>query len=132
MFRGTAPEIDVSAPFAFLYFLAGIAVSVAGALLPARDAARTPPARALKAGDEQSMFVRVAPAWPGLALIAAGVALSQLGPVGGLPLFGYAAIGCLLVGSVALMPRVSRLAFERLPRNAMGKIAKEELRQQYG
>ncbi len=74
-----------------------------------------PLARALKACDEHSMFVRIAPAWPGLALIAAGVALSRLGPLAGLPLFGYAAIGCLLVGSVALMPRVSRFAFERLP-----------------
>ena len=115
MFRGTAPEIDLSAPFAVLYFLAGIAVSVAGAVLPALDAARTPPARALKAGDEQSMFLRLAPAWPGLALIAAGAALAQLGPVGGLPLFGYAAIGCLLLGSVALMPRVSQLVFDRMP-----------------
>ena len=115
MFRGTAPEIDLSVPFAVLYFFAGIAVSVAGAALPARDAARTPPARALKAGDEQSMFPRRAPAWPGLALLAAGAALAQLGPVAGLPLFGYAAIGCLLLGSVALVPRVSQLVFDRLP-----------------
>jgi putative ABC transport system permease protein len=115
MFRGTAPEIDLSAPFAALYFLAGIAVAVAGAALPARDAARTPPARALKAGDEQTMFPRRAPAWPGLALMAAGAALAQLGPVGGLPLFGYAAIGCLLLGSVALVPRLSQLVFDRLP-----------------
>jgi putative ABC transport system permease protein len=115
MFRGVVPQLDASLPFAALYFLAGTAVALAGALLPALEAARTPPARALKAGDEQSMFRRLAPAWPGLALIAAGAAFSQAGPVAGLPLFGYASIGCLLLGTVALMPRVAQLVFERLP-----------------
>jgi len=115
MFRGVVPQLDASLPFAALYFLAGTAVAVAGAVLPALEAARTPPARALKAGDEQSMFRRLAPAWPGLALIAAGAALSQAGPVAGLPLLGYASIGCLLLGSVALMPRVAQLVFDILP-----------------
>src|SRR5207302_3170646 len=31
------------------------------------------------------------------------------------PLFGYAAIACLLVGGIALMPRISRAVFRRLP-----------------
>ena len=115
MFRGAVPELEVSFAFALLYFLAGIAVSLGGAVLPALDAARAAPARALKAGDEQSMFRRLASAWPGVALIGAGAGLSQLGPVAGLPLFGYAAIGCLLLGGVALMPRVSQLVFDRLP-----------------
>lgn len=115
MFRGISTELDVSLPFAFLYLLAGTAVSLGGAVLPALDAARAAPARALKAGDEQAMFRRLAPAWPGLALIAAGMILSQLGPVAGLPLFGYASIGCLLLGAVALMPRVSQLVFDLLP-----------------
>ena len=115
MFRGISSDLDVSLPFALLYFLAGIALAAGGAVLPALDAARAAPARALKAGDEQSMFQRLAPAWPGLALVAAGIALSQLGPVAGLPLFGYAAIGCLLLGAVALMPRVSQLVFDILP-----------------
>ena len=98
-----------------LYFLAGIAVAFAGALLPARDAARAAPARALKAGDEQAMFDRAAPLAPGVLLLAAGAALAALPPVRGLPIFGYASIACLLVGSVALMPRVSRALFRRLP-----------------
>ena len=100
---------------ASLYFLAGIAVAVAGAWLPAREASRAPPARALKAGDEQTMFDRAAPLLPALALIAAGVGLAQLPAVRGLPLFGYASIACLLVGSVALMPRFSRALFRLLP-----------------
>src|SRR5439155_19225542 len=94
---------------------AGVAVAILGALLPARDAARTPPARALKAGDELAMLTRAAPATPGIAVLACGALLAQLGPVGGLPLYGYAAIACLLVGSVAPMPRVSRAVFELRP-----------------
>src|SRR5205823_6745782 len=108
-------HLAVSFPGAVFYFAAGVAVAVLGALLPARDAARTPPARALKAGDELAMLTRATPAAPGVALLACGMLLAQLGPVGGLPLYGYAAIACLLVGSVALMPRISRAVFDALP-----------------
>ncbi len=112
------------------YALAGIAVAVVGAWLPALDAARTPAAQALKAGDDQRMFRRLAPAWPGAALLAAGMALSQLGPVRGLPLFGYLAIACLLVGGIALMPRVSQWVFAALPvnRNVPWTLAVAQLR----
>jgi putative ABC transport system permease protein len=64
---------------AALYVLAGVAVAVAGGLLPARDAAGTPAARALKAGDEQRLFRHVSRLWPGAALMGAGAALWQLG-----------------------------------------------------
>jgi putative ABC transport system permease protein len=114
-FRGIAPHLAFQSVPAALYVVAGAAVALAGALLPALDAARTAPARALKAGDEQRMFQRAGRAWPGLALLAAGTALSQLGPVNGLPVFGYASIGCLLVGAIALMPRVSAWVFEQIP-----------------
>jgi putative ABC transport system permease protein len=110
-FRGVAPELRLSPGGALAYLAAGIAVALAGALLPALDAARTPPARALKAGDEQRLFVKAAPLWPGLALLAAAAALAQLGPVNGLPLAGYGAIACLLLGAVALTPRLARAAF---------------------
>ncbi|HEX7054243.1 MAG TPA: ABC transporter permease [Burkholderiales bacterium] len=114
MFHG-APRLDLDPLPALVYFLAGTAVAVAGAALPARDAAARPPARALKAGDEQALFDRAAPLALPLAVLAAGAALAQLPAVNGLPLFGYASIACLLVGSVALMPRVSRALFRLLP-----------------
>lgn len=115
MFRGLAPHVEISVAGAVAYFLAGIVVAMLGALLPALDAARTPPARALKAGDEQTLFQRIAPLWPGIALLAAGAAAAQLGPVNGVPLFGYAAIACLLIGAIALVPRVSTVLFNHLP-----------------
>lgn len=114
-FRDIAPHVGFAPLAALVYFAAGIAVAVVGSWLPARDAARTPPARALRAGDEQAMFDRAAPALPGVALIIAGVLLAQLGPVHGLPLYGYASIACLLIGGIALMPRISRAVFHVLP-----------------
>lgn len=115
MFRGVAPEISISPLAAATYFIAGIVVALIGALLPALDAARTPPARALKAGDELTLFQRMAPLWPGALLLVMGIVFAQLGPVRGLPLFGYASIACLLVGAVALVPRVSEVVFRYLP-----------------
>src|SRR3954463_441165 len=43
MFRGVSAHLAFSLPGALFYFAGGIAVAVLGALLPARDAARTPP-----------------------------------------------------------------------------------------
>jgi putative ABC transport system permease protein len=115
MFRGVSAEVSFSPAGAVAYFLAGIVVALLGALLPALDAAHSPPARALKAGDEQTLFRRIAPWWPGVGLLVAAAVLAQLGPVRGLPFFGYAAIACLLIGSIALVPRIAELVFRRLP-----------------
>ncbi|MCG6953423.1 MAG: ABC transporter permease, partial [Betaproteobacteria bacterium] len=116
MFRGLAPQIEFPPLMALVYGLAGVAIALIGALLPALDAARHPPARALKAGDEQAMFASVARLWPGIGMLLLGAVLSTLGPVGGVPLFGYLAIACLLIGSIALMPRAAQFAFALLPR----------------
>ncbi len=115
MFSGITPQLDPSPLAALGYLLAGVLIALLGALLPALDAARTPPARALKAGDEQTLFTRGTSAWPGIALIALGVGLAQLRPINGLPIFGYLSIACLLVGAIALMPRLSRAVFDLLP-----------------
>lgn len=114
-FASYRAELRLSAGPALAYFALGLAVAVAGSLFAAVDAARAAPARALKAGDEQAVLQRATPAWPGVALLIAGVLLARLGPVAGLPLFGYASVACLLVGSIALMPRLLRLLLERLP-----------------
>jgi putative ABC transport system permease protein len=121
MFRTGAPELSISGAGLAGYFAAGVAVAMAGACLPALDAARAPPARALKSGDEQTMFQRLSPAWPGLSLLAGGALLSQLGPVDGLPVFGYASIACLLFGAVTVMPCVAKNVFQ-----GMGSFGKPE------
>jgi len=115
VFRGLQPQLDIQALPALLYFAAGVAIAIFGALVPALDAARAPPARALKAGDEQELYRRASPAWPGAVLIAAGALLSFLPPVFSLPLFGYAAVGCLLLGAISLMPRLADRVFKVVP-----------------
>jgi len=130
MFRGVTPELAFAPAIALLYASIGVAIALAGALLPALDAARVPPAQALKAGDEARVLGGAPPLWPGLALLAAGLALALLGPIEGIPVFGYLAIACLLVGGIALMPRLSRavLGALPLPRQAPLALALAQLR----
>ena len=98
----------------WVYFVAGILVAVLGALLP-RSMPRAPASRARLRRATSRRSSSASPVWPGLLLIASGAALAQLGPVRGLPLFGYAAIACLLVGAIALVPRIAELVFRYVP-----------------
>jgi putative ABC transport system permease protein len=114
-FSGTDPVL-VPDPLALvLFFCLGVIASVLGSLAPALEAARADPARALRAGDEVRAFDRLRSAWPGISALLAGAALTQAGPVGGLPVFGYAAIALLLIGGVLLMPRIALACFRALP-----------------
>jgi putative ABC transport system permease protein len=115
-FRGLRPALRVDAAWALVFFALGVAVALLGSLAPALEAARTRTAAALKAGDEERVFERLQPVWPGVAVIAGGAVLTLAPPVDGLPLFGYAAIGLLLIGTVMLMPRFTVAALARLPR----------------
>ncbi len=114
-FRGLHPDLHAEPWASALFFALGVLVAAAGSLAVALEAARAAPAQALKAGDEQQVFARLQPAWPGVALIALGVMCTAPGPVGGVPLFGYAAIGLMLVGTLALMPRLATAVFGLLP-----------------
>jgi putative ABC transport system permease protein len=106
-----------AAPMSLLVFAAiGTAIAAAGAWLPARSAARQAPARALKGGDETPAAV-VGKSWiAGLVLLAGGAVLARLPPVRGLPFFGYAAIGALLLGAVLLVPRLTVWLLRIAPR----------------
>jgi putative ABC transport system permease protein len=114
-FRGmiAAPAVE---PVALLVFFAlGVIVAVLGGLIPALEAARTQPAQALKAGDDARVFERLGAVWPGVVVCALGISASRLPPVNGLPLFGYAAIALLLIGTIMLMPRLIAWILRGLP-----------------
>ena len=115
MFRGLDPEIGFAPVAALAYFAAGVAVALAGAALPAADAARAAPAQALKAGDEQRMLARAPSLLTAIALLAAGVLLAFVPAVDGIPLAGYGAVACLLVGGILLMPAFSQRLWRALP-----------------
>ena len=114
-FRGLRPALRFEPGWAAAFFALGVAAALLGSLAPAIEAARAQPAAALKAGDEQRLFERLEPAWPGLAVIAAGAVLTAAPPIDGLPLFGYLAIALLLVGTIMLMPRLAAAVFARVP-----------------
>jgi putative ABC transport system permease protein len=104
-------------PLRLLAFLAvGIAVAGVGAWVPARNAARQAPARALKGGDSDYQAVGRTSWRSGVALLMAGSALAWLPPIDGLPLFGYAAIAALLLGAVLLVPTVTMKTLKLAPR----------------
>ena len=116
-FRGVVPQIEFPVVSSTFYFFGGIAVALAGALLPALDAARAAPAQALKAGDEQRMFARAVSVWPGLLCVALASILLIVKPVNGIPVAGYAAIACLLMGGILFMPFLSQYVFSKLKAN---------------
>ena len=97
-----------------IFFALGVATAMLGSLVPALEAARAPPALALKAGDEERAFARAAiRSLPGFATLALGGVRYAPAARRGLPLFGYAAIALLLIGTLMLMPRFAARALSR-------------------
>ena len=89
----------------------GAIVSMMGAFVPSWDAGHTAPARALAPGDyESTQTARVSSlGWTGFLLIVLAGLCALPGPVRGLPLFGYGAALCLLLGLSCVIPLVIRL-----------------------
>ena len=114
-FRSVAPALTVSPTALAAYFALGVVFALLGAGVPAIEAARRTPARALKAGDEEAALARAAVLWPGALVFAIGLAASQAPPVHELPLFGYLSVALILVGAILLMPRFAELVLARLP-----------------
>lgn len=129
-FRGIEPALAVEPLAAAAFFMLGIAAALAGSVLPALESARAAPAWALHAGDEERAFARLPSPWRGVLLMAAGLLVTQAPPVAGLPLFGYAAVGLLLVGCIALLPRAAAAVFRALPlpRPLVAQLAVLQLR----
>jgi putative ABC transport system permease protein len=125
-FPGVQPSVQFQPLAALVFFTAGAGISVLGSASPAWEAARARPAPALKAGSEDVALSRLARPWPALLCLALGAVLTQLPPVGGLPVFGYVAVALLLVGGIALMPRCAAWLFgaiSRLGRGPVGTLA---------
>ena len=105
-------------PRPMLAFLAcGIAAAMAGAWVPAREAARRAPALALRAGDEEPALEQLSTTSVGVVLICAGSALALLPARGSLPWSGYGAIAALLLGAVLLLPALMRVALRAIPQS---------------
>jgi putative ABC transport system permease protein len=104
---------------ACVFFLLGLGVALLGCAAPAWEAARARPAVALKSGNDETALARLARIWPSLLCLAAAAACAFAPPVFELPLFGYFAVGLLLIGGIGLMPRLAASSFRLLNRLQM-------------
>ena len=102
-------------PLLFFFFV-GTAVASAGAWMPARSAARQPPARSLKGGDGDYGVIAKKSWQLGVALLLIGALFARIPAVGGLPIFGYGAIAALLFGAVLLVPILTVRILNLAPR----------------
>jgi putative ABC transport system permease protein len=129
-FRGVAPILSPEPLALMLFFGLGVLTAMLASLVPALEAARSPPAPALKAGDDERAFARLRPSWPGFLTLGTGAVVALLPPIAGLPLFGYISIALLLIGTLMLMPRVAvvLLAVLPLPRGAPPRLALLQMR----
>ncbi len=118
-FRGLAPALPFRPDLASAYWLLGGLAGLAGAWWPAREAARLVPARALRAGDEAELLRSPSRLPAALGCLALAALACLLPPVGGVPVFGYAAVALILAGAVLSLPSATRLAMRAL---AAGRV----------
>jgi putative ABC transport system permease protein len=106
-FSGDTPALQWSAGAALVFGGLGVAAALLGAFLPARMAARLPPAQTLKglgaSSDGDSHARR------GLFLLVAAAVLAALPPVAGVPLAAYVSVALLLLGGIGTLPWVVSL-----------------------
>lgn len=128
-FRGVSPELRFQPLVSFAYLMLGVVAGVAGAALPAREATRIAPARALHAGDEMEILqARPRTAAALGCLMLAGLAC-LLPPWQGVPVAGYAAVAFLLAAAVLLLPGATRWAMGGLAgrRGVLAELAQARL-----
>ena len=122
-FTGGTPQLAFAPGAAAAFGVLGIGASLFGALLPARDAARSQPALALKnLGDNVDPRVN-----PGIRMASLFLILGTLGSfapaVHGLPIFGYVAMALLLAGGIAIMPALARALLSLLLRFRLSNVS---------
>ncbi len=89
-----------------LALLIGVPLSLLAATVPALEASRVPPTAAMRGADRLETRVRLRPRTfvVPLVVLAAALGLAQLGPVNGMPLFGYLAAFVTIIGAALLVP----------------------------
>jgi putative ABC transport system permease protein len=114
-FRSIAADLETE-PQTLAWFAGlGVLFALLGSAAPAWEAARRPPARALRAGDEEEALRNVPTFWWGVAAVVAGLLLARAPAIYGLPIAGYVAIGLVLLGAVLVMPRLAQACLDILP-----------------
>ncbi len=128
-FRAGMASLELNSAVLVVFFVLGVVAAVTGALVPAFKAAAIAPARALRAGA-LAESARNSGVFAGTFALGLGTIASFAPPVAGLPLFGYCAIGMILLGACLLMPSLLRrvLAFAPQPPQVSAQLALSRLR----
>jgi putative ABC transport system permease protein len=110
-FTGVQPPLQVDPSSTLLFFALGVAAATVGGWLPARDAATSAPALALKSGSGLDRDARPQRAWPAAALAGLAGLLLWAPPVEGIPIGAYLSIAVLLVAAILAKPLVAPWLF---------------------
>ncbi|MCL2656057.1 MAG: ABC transporter permease [Betaproteobacteria bacterium] len=102
-------------PTSLVFVALGFIAAVAGSAWPARAAVRAAPAPALRSGYQPSVPKLPTRRRLGVGFLLLAFPLAAIPPLGGLPVAGYLAVVCVLVGAIALLPALARRLFAHLP-----------------
>ena len=122
-FRTIAANLHPAPGTLAFFFVLGMAFAVMGAAAPAWEAAQRAPARALRAGDEETSLSRLRAPWWGILTLAAGLLLTLAPALDGLPVAGYVAIALVLLGTVLAMPWLAEACLDRVPLPALPPLS---------
>ncbi len=114
-FSGLQPTLQFQPQVMLIYVALGLLAGIAGAWLPAHEAATVSPAQALKAGDEAALLGGRGHPWLGFSLLLASLVACTIPAQDGLPVGGYLAVACLLAGGVLLLPALAAGVARLLP-----------------
>jgi putative ABC transport system permease protein len=103
-FSGLQPQLEFKPALTALYIFLGLLAGLAGAAMPARQAANIAPAQALKSAGDALMIHGHRSPLLGILALTLSLAACFISPLAGLPVGGYAAIALLLAGSILLLP----------------------------
>ncbi len=115
-FTGVQPPLQIDLASMVLFFALGVGAATVGGWLPARDAAASAPALALKSGSGLDRDAGGQRAWPALALATLALLLLWAPPIQGIPIGAYLSIAVLLVAAILAKPLVAPWLFGPLQR----------------
>ncbi len=102
-FASTRPSLSLPVSSLALFFMLGVAASVAGGLSPALKLRNLSPAKALKGGQSLILQARHSPLRVSVMLFVVGAGLLFLPAINGLPVAAYLAIACWLFAGVLIV-----------------------------
>ena len=133
-FSGITPTLRLSVAPTIAFIILGIIVALAGTLVPAWEAAATPPAAALHSGSQENPLRSWSRPSYGLAFLGLALVALYLPLPTALPLGGYLAIALILASVLLSLPALAKFFFALIPesKHISSHLAAEHLRNAYG